>query len=1090
MSHITGTIQVLPAPQVIGPGVTVFNPPQSPAPGGTKLLVLHFQNLNFRPGDELQVNLGYDVDRFTAADGPEFWTRPINVYAFPAGAQITYVAAGPATGSVQLDQYGRGEEHQGETGHPSFSNCDPFYQGQYQEPTAYDPFWYCTNPPNWENAAAAPTGDIRASVLPSVGMILSVEASDFTGTLQLSTCSVTLIDTDKVITAGHCHTPAEALNSSVTFDYQTLGDGSRPPGYNPRFIKVIKVLAHHYDSVGDFSLLQLAEAPVGVPVIQMRPDLPGVGEQAFSLAHPNGAVKKLSVPHAQGFGTVVASALAAVNVSTNFSVSGGSSGSGLFDLAGRLMGVLSNGDPCHGGGNLNYFPSAGILQAIAPAPPTPITRDVMLVFDRSGSMSLDDGAGRTRIESARDALSLFVQLVRASVGNRLGLVSFSTTASSPVDFDVTDLTPAAKTTLVGPPPYSTGKLSGLNAGGATSIGGGLDAARARLAAAGGSNPKAILLMTDGLENTAPLVATVDGSLAGITVHAIGFGAESSLNGALLSALATSHGGLYTRAGVGLSLEKFYSNAFGNIFEFGLLLDPEFDLPANQPTGVPVPFTVCSEDAVTAVVGWDNLDASLNLVITTPGGATITAATAGVESAAGRTWAFLRITLPIGGERNGAWSINAARPGGGGEFPPPAPALTYFLNVIPTGGPRMSRFPDRKTRYYTGDPINPMVMVREGDGGWPDGMAATLTVTRPDTSVGNVLSTKGIGAPSTVGADVIPARQATLLAIEASTGQPVVRYVDTTFDLFNDSLNTNGAMESTATFGTPLVDFLNAEGNYTFHARATYGDDCRGMREISWSNYVDIGIDAGKTTATSVDLPSGGNGEICIRLTFTPRDKYGNLLGPGRTDGFTVQAQPGSIVSSGVTDLGNGSYQVDVCGDGDGASLAPPQIGVVQPGRPPAVIGPSNFKLFAYSVQFICGQQMKDECGCAPVRPGRYATEINIHNWQNQTVPVLKRVIPLVLAGVVVGREPASRGPTGKLDLIQLAPHSATMDDCCRLVEMLLGAAPSGSTALYMGVLEILSTKELSVTAVYTASDGEAGGPAIDVHQIRARVLSI
>ena len=144
--------------------------------------------------------------------------------------------------------------------------------------------------------------------------------------------------------------------------------------------------------------------------------------------------------------------------------------------------------------------------------------------------------------------------------------------------------------------------------------------------------------------------------------------------------------------------------------------------------------------------------------------------------------------------------------------------------------------------------------------------------------------------------------------------------DTTFDLFNDLLNTNGAMELTATFGTPLVEFLNAEGNYTFHARATYGDTCRGMREVTWSLHVDVGIDAGTTTATSVDLPPGGSGEICIRLTFTPKDKYGNLLGPGRADGFTVQPQPGSTVSSGVIDLGNGSYQVDVCGDG--ASLLP------------------------------------------------------------------------------------------------------------------------------------------------------------------------
>src|SRR2546423_830252 len=148
MSHITGTVQALTTPMTIGPGTTVFNP--TAAPGGTKLLVLHFQNLNFLAGDKLQVNLGYVVDEFTAADGPAFWTRPVKVYACPAGVQITYVAAGATTGSVQLDQYGRGERHAGEpeAGHSSFSDCDPFYQGPaYVEPI-YDPFWYCTNPPN------------------------------------------------------------------------------------------------------------------------------------------------------------------------------------------------------------------------------------------------------------------------------------------------------------------------------------------------------------------------------------------------------------------------------------------------------------------------------------------------------------------------------------------------------------------------------------------------------------------------------------------------------------------------------------------------------------------------------------------------------------------------------------------------------------------------------------------------------------------------------------------------------------------------------------------------------------------------------
>jgi hypothetical protein len=346
-----------------------------------------------------------------------------------------------------------------------------------------------------------------------------------------------------------------------------------------------------------------------------------------------------------------------------------------------------------------------------------------------------------------------------------------------------------------------------------------------------------------------------------------------------------------------------------------------------------------------------------------------------------------------------------------------------------------------------------------------------------------LSKNGLGPG---GADV-PARQATLQAIEQSTGKPVVNYVDTTIILGNDSDSTSGAFEATATFGKPLVDFLTVEGNYTFHAIATYGSDCTGMRELTWSLHVDVGIDPGKTTVTSTDLPPGPDGGACYRLTFEPRDKYGNLLGPGRADGFTLRAQPGSTPSGPVTDLGNGSYEVDVCTDP--GSLSPPQIGIVQPGRPPAVIAPLNFRQFLYSVKFICGEQ-KDDCrGCTPVRPGRYSTEINIHNYQGKEAPVLKRGIPLVLAGAAIGREPNFKALTTR-ELIRLPAHTATMDDCCRLQELLFGAPAAGPMPLTIGILEIVSTVELAVTAVYTASDCDGRGPSIDVQQIATKAITL
>jgi hypothetical protein len=777
---------------------------------------------------------------------------------------------------------------------------------------------------------------------------------------------------------------------------------------------------------------------------------------------------------------VKGSSASGVTVPKSVHVSGGSSGSGLFDMAGRILGVLSNGDPCchFQCSDLSYFPTATIIAATVPAPPPPTTRDVMVVFDRSGSMSEDDGTGRPKIEAARDAASLFYQLINVGA-NRAGLVSFDTNPH--LEQGRANVTAGLKTTLIGPPPFIAGKVGGLTPGSRTSIGGGLNMAKNELNPAG-ANPRAILLMTDGLQNEGLAPADVD--LAGLTIHAIGFGSESSLDGNLLSALANDHGGRYLRAGGGLTLEKFFSDAFGNIFENGIIHDPEVDLPASQ-SGIKTPFRICGEDAMTVVAGWSRTDASLLLEVTSPGGAVVTSTTPTVQSSDGRTWTFLRFGLPIGGERDGQWHVRVVRPGGGGEFPPPTPALRYFINVIATGGPIMSRMPDSR-RYYTGDTINPRVIVRHSNGGWPEEMNVLLTINRPDASVGNALSAAGLKPPGLVDGDIIPARQATLKAIETATGNPVANYVDTTIAL-SDEPGINGSFEPGGLFGRPLPDLFNVEGNYTFHARAQYTSDCTGTREIFWSIHVDVGIDPGKTTVTTTPLGDGPDGGPCVRMTFTPRDKYGNLLGPGRLDGFKVVAQPGSTPSGAVHDLANGSYQVDVCSDP--GSVEPPSIGIEQPGRDVVVVRPPEFRLFVYSVKFVCGEQKDGCCGCTPVVPGRYSTEINVLNPTERLAPVVMGVVPLTLVGAASAREPARQG-VAKLDVMRLPAHAATMVDCCRVLELLLGAPPAGPTPITIGILEVISTVELAVTAVYTASSTAGSAPSLDVVQIDPKVLVI
>src|ERR1700675_1314167 len=115
-------------------------------------------------------------------------------------------------------------------------------------------------------------------------------------------------------------------------------------------------------------------------------------------------------------------------------------------------------------------------------------------------------------------------------------------------------------------------------------------------------------------------------------------------------------------------------------------------------------------------------------------------------------------------------------------------------------------------------------------------------------------------------------------------------------------------------------------------------------------------------------------------------------------------------------------------------------------------------LFAYSVKIVCGKQTGVNCCCvAGTRPGLYATEVNIQNFNFVQAPVLKFVQPLIPMGAVLAREPDVTGPTlpkRQIEEIILPPLAATMDDCCRIAEML--PAPSGETPLTIAILSIAS----------------------------------
>lgn len=291
-------------------------------------------------------------------------------------------------------------------------------------------------------------------------------------------------------------------------------------------------------------------------------------------------------------------------------------------------------------------------------------------------------------------------------------------------------------------------------------------------------------------------------------------------------------------------------------------------------------------------------------------------------------------LPQEGEREGTWRVEVFRPDGRAEFAEPAPEMRFFLNVVASGGALLRRKADRIT-YYTGDRYNPRVQLQYAKGGLPSNARIQVTVSGPDASLGTILSRAKLSSPASIGGDVIPARQATLAVLEAAEGKNLIGVRQQSFELDDSPANNDGAFESAGNFGLVLQNLLTVDGDYTFRAHATYGSHCIATRERIWAVHVEVGIDPNATITTTTITGGDPSGHRLGTVTIIPRDKYGNYLGPGRTDGFTVVGVPGVAMVGPVHDNGDGSYSIPVSLD-PGTSGG---VAIVQPGRAPVIIEP-------------------------------------------------------------------------------------------------------------------------------------------------------
>ncbi len=280
--------------------------------------------------------------------------------------------------------------------------------------------------------------------------------------------------------------------------------------------------------------------------------------------------------------------------------------------------------------------------------------DIAIVFDRSGSMNLPAVGGGTRLQAAKDASALFADLLEDGSAHKLGMVSFSTTASAVPDMPLTAVASASSS--------MTSALALIAAGGSTSIGDGLTKGQALVAS--GANPrKAILLLTDGMENTAPLISSAAPGLGDTHVCSVGLGTPGTLDGEKLQQLSERQGGIYISGPSALELKKFFVFCFADIFDTFVGADPIQTLPANQIASKPLIHGALDDQKLVFVLSWTHPlpNGALRLAITRPDGTSLSLNDPNVESTFGPTWHIVRIKNVSSADRDGRWLARAIRP---------------------------------------------------------------------------------------------------------------------------------------------------------------------------------------------------------------------------------------------------------------------------------------------------------------------------------------------------------------------------------------------------------------------------------------------
>jgi hypothetical protein len=541
----------------------------------------------------------------------------------------------------------------------------------------------------------------------------------------------------------------------------------------------------------------------------------------------------------------------------------------------------------------NLIPMAdGVAPALNAIDKGRNTFDVAIVLDKSGSMAdLPPGAnaGATKVQILKSAVNAFVadweQLDQPTMSgaewshDRLGLVFFDSTA-------------VAQTLAGADPPANVfvqrgggnawdAVINGVNTltpGNSTSIGAGINEAMKQWKA-DPKNDLSLVVVTDGMQNTAPLILPTASGFLGldpvsglpqelrkrfIPIQTIGFGTPASVDQTLLTNIAFETSGVSFMDANATTMFNSFASTLVSLLKgntASLATRKNATLTGSGPSAPhPVIVDHAAQRVVFSLQWTPPLANALDLEVFRPG----TAIPASPASTKKLPQAAIQM-FNLASADAGTWNVRVKRAPKAAARPVP-----YTLNVFFLERQLDFQLTLDAARAVAGDKLGIRAVI-DWDGkrlaGLPSG-AIRVRIQRPSAGIGTILhdtrvepAKQGPGDP----------RSPLDLKLQSFKGGTLLDRI------VPKDVATITLEEQAKGVYAGVFDQTSTPGQYAFEVVLDWDNERTGHvhREERVEQLVTVKADPSKTEITT----SKGSGGVVL-ISVTPRDRFGNYLGPG------------------------------------------------------------------------------------------------------------------------------------------------------------------------------------------------------------------